>query len=138
MTRTVVIDTSALLSSHEHDDHAQLERLHARAEVIAPVLIGFEAGQVVHAKRPGAFADSPTKRGAYVETLLEGIGLVTPDAGAWARIGELAEQEKLSFYDAAFLDLAIERDAALLTEDDRLAKAALRRLGKTRVMRLGR
>lgn len=51
-------------------------------------------------------------------------------------MGALAEREELSFYDAAFLDLAIERDAILLTEDDRLSKAAVRNIGKTRVMRM--
>lgn len=133
-----MIDSSALLASHEREQHAEIGRLHARASLIAPALLGFEVGQVVHCKKPAAFGNSQEERAGLVETLLGGIELVQPDDATWRRVGELAESEGLSFYDAAFLDLAIAREAALLTEDDRLASRAMPRLGKARVMRMTR
>lgn len=136
--RLIVIDSSALLASHEREQHEELGRLHARSDIIAPVLLGFEVGHVVHSKKPEAFGASAEERAAFVDALLMGVTLVDPDEGTWRRVGALAEADDLSFYDAAFLELAIEREATLLTEDDRLAKSAVRRIGKTRVMRMTR
>jgi predicted nucleic acid-binding protein len=136
--RSVVVDSSALLASHERDQHAELGRLHATARLLAPALLAYEVAQVVHAKRPDAFGSSRAERADLVATLLSDIELVTPDAPAVARIAELAEREGVSVYDAAFLELAIERSAALLTEDDKLARVAAKRIGKTRVMRMTR
>ena len=134
--RTVVIDTSALVASHEREQHAELGRLHTRSDLIAPTLLAFEVGQVVHSKKPASFGDTPEERAALVETLLGGIDLVVADERSWRRIGELAEEEGLSFYDAAYLELAEARGATLLTEDEKLAKCAVRRIGKKRVMRM--
>lgn len=134
----MVIDSSALLASHERDQHAELGRLHARSEIIAPILLAFEVGQVIHAKKPGAFGASADERARLVATLLGGIELVAPDEETWRRIGELAEEDGLSYYDAAFLELAQTAQGVLLTEDDRLARAAMQRLGKTRVIRMTR
>lgn len=136
--RAIVIDTSALVASHERDQHGEIGRLHARSDLIAPTLLAFEVGQVVHVKKPGAFGSSAAERAELVETLLDGIELVPADDATWRRIGELAEKEALSFYDAAFLELAVSKGAILLTEDDGLARSAARYLGKARVMRMTR
>jgi len=136
--RSVVIDTSALVASHEREQHAELGRLHARASIIAPALLAYEVGQVIHAKKPSAFEASASERADLVSALLGSIDLITPDDDSLRRSGELAEKERLSFYDASFLELAISRDASILTEDDKLAKIAIRVLGPTRVMRMTR
>lgn len=113
-----------------------MEELHDRAAFIAPSLLAFEIGNVVHAKKPAVFGRTPPDRVDLVRTLLSDVSLVETDDAARARAGPLAEEERLSFYDACYLDLAASRRAALLTEDERLAKAAARRLPKGRVLRL--
>lgn len=79
MTRAVVIDTSALLASHEREQHEELGRLHARTTLIAPVLLGFEVGHVIHRKRAEAFCKTAAQRTELVTTLLSDIELVAPD-----------------------------------------------------------
>jgi predicted nucleic acid-binding protein len=41
-----------------------------------------------------------------------------------SRIHDIANRRKLSFYDAVYLSLALERSALLATKDDNLRKAA--------------
>ena len=137
-TRHVVIDTSALLASHERAVQDKLERLHAQSVMIAPTLLAYEVANVVHAKRPEAFGASTADRAALVATLLLGIDLVEPTDESIRAAGALAEELKLSAYDAAFLALAASRGASLLTEDQALARAAAKKLGKTRVIRVSR
>jgi predicted nucleic acid-binding protein len=45
---------------------------------------------------------------------------------AWNEVLDLARVERLSFYDAAYLELAIRRDLPLFTRDNSLAEAARR------------
>lgn len=45
---------------------------------------------------------------------------------AWAETSALARQHGLSIYDAAYLELALRRGAALATSDEALARAAKR------------
>ena len=134
----MVIDTSALLASHERGVQDKLERLHARSIMLAPALLAYEVAHVVHAKRPDAFGSSADERADLVATLLLGIELVEPTPESTRAAGALAEELKLSVYDASFLGLAASRKASLLTEDQALARAATAKLGKTRVIRASR
>ena len=61
--------------------------------------------------------------------LLEALDIRIDDAPAWRGLGEildLARRERLSSYDAAYLDLAMREALPLATRDTALADAAAR------------
>lgn len=45
-------------------------------------------------------------------------------AGSEAQILKLAEEQGLTFYDAAYLQMALELEEPLVTEDEKLKRAA--------------
>lgn len=82
---------------------------------------------MVHRKAARAFGPDVAARQALMDALLEGVSFDEGVAPAVRRrVGELAEACGLSYYDAAYLELAERRKARLLTEDARLADAAAR------------
>lgn len=106
----------------------------AEHDVCAPLLFQWEIGNVLHVKRRTQYGDRAT-RIAIVEQLLATTRL-EPQIASRAAIGTMAEEQGLTFYDAAYLVLAQEENAELLTEDEKLSKAAARVLGRSRVLDL--
>lgn len=126
----VVLDASALLDGADarHPERGETVRdLQARFRCLAPALLAWEVGNVVHRKHPDAFGTTPAARAAFVETLLEGVDLVPSDGAARARCGALVAELGLTFYDAAYLELAMARGGVLVTQDRRLLQWARER-----------
>lgn len=144
MTEDLVVDASVaiLLAQHPDDDPRsdvarRLMPLATQAyRLVAPALLGWELGNIVHAKRASTWPDAAL-RGRIVRGLLEDIDLDVPDDATWASTGHLAERLRLSYYDASYVDLAARRPGALLiTEDERLRRAAAADLGRDRAIDL--
>ena len=138
----VVVDASTLLRALDANDLQRataLEALtgaHARWPVTAPRLLVWEVGQVVYRKLPLVFGRTLEERHRRVDALLRGIHLDAPEdpLPAAHRTGELVERHAMTFYDAAYLELAerLGPSAHLLTEDERLQEQATRALGQGR------
>lgn len=136
----VVVDASALLvaSTPLRPDAARaFAQILAEHEVVAPRLLVYEIGNVVLRKRPDEFGRSLADRLAALDAMLDGVLVLPTEAGDLAAAARVAEEERLSFYDACYLELA-ERgdDVALLTLDARLAEAGRRRLGRGKLLAL--
>lgn len=118
-----VVDASAIASLlfGEPRGAEVAEALEGR-ELIAPTLLRYELGNVCLKKRELYFE----KRDALLLALsfldrmnLREVGVVEKD------VIELAEQNRLTFYDASYLWLARELGADLITLDARLGEASL-------------
>lgn len=81
--------------------------------LLAPALLRYEVGQVCIRNKQTGIEEKLLDLGNVVDT-------VEPDDVA-------AHASSLSYYDAAYLALAIEQKAGLLTADDKLRKAAKKR-----------
>lgn len=134
----VVLDASALIdAAAQPARNRALQHIQETHALVAPFLLASEAGHVVHCKRPRSFGATPTARAEVLETMLEGIDLIAPDAASRHRAALLAARHKLTFYDAEYLELAARRAGALLlTQDQALLAAARRRLGTARAFDL--
>jgi predicted nucleic acid-binding protein len=114
-----------------------LEQVQIRCDAVAPRVLASEAGNVVHGKRAAEFGATAAERSERLEWLLATVRLVDSDAEARRRSGAIAEAERLSFYDAEFLELALrDAEALLLTQDHRLLATGKRRLGARRALSL--
>lgn len=116
----VVIDASAVAAVLFDEPEAEPVRASVQGRLIAPGLIRYELASVCLAKRlryPERAADIEARH-ALVDSLE--LALFEPH---WAGLPGLAFRWALSAYDAAFLQLALARRAALLTLDARLAAA---------------
>lgn len=137
-----VMDASALLKGIEGQpdgEYGELAReirphLAEKFCLQAPHLAAWEVGNVIHAKKPEAFADSVEERRELVELLLTGVELDNPEAFERGRTGRLAEEHELTFYEAAYLELADREEGLLLTEDEKLLEAARSEVGVDRAM----
>lgn len=132
----IVTDASAVLyatSPALPQAAARWEALLVEHEAVAPTLLALELGNVIQRKRPDEFGRDPAARAEALRVALEGIDLVPLAAGDLGAIARACEEERVSFYDACYLELA-ERDdeSILLTRDDELLRAARRRLGPRR------
>jgi predicted nucleic acid-binding protein len=122
-----VVDASAVVALlfNELTRDVVAERLRG-ATLYAPGLIGFEVANACLKKMRAA----PGERQALIEAyaLFGQLSIVAETIDLAAAIA-LAEQTRLSLYDASYLWLAYALDAELVTLDDRLAQAhaALRR-----------
>ncbi len=116
-----VVDASAIVALlFDEVTSDELQRRLSQATLRAPHLIGFEVASACVKKIRAA----PVEREALLEafSLLDvlSISLETVDLkGAVV----LAEQTKLSLYDASYLWLARALDAELVTLDEKLARA---------------
>lgn len=109
-----------------------LPEIFERHGVAAPSILAFEVGNVVHNKARAAFGRTVEERTEIVRLLLEDVELVPPTHDSMDRTGSLAESEGLTFYDAAYLELALRTAEALLLTDDRQMLAAGQKLLGTR------
>lgn len=123
----LVPDCSVIVSSlFEEAEAARASSLLAGHALHAPALLPFEFANVARSKsRAGA---PPVKVQAALRTFDELRIELHPIAAS--ALHSLALQAELSAYDAAYLWLAAELKAPLLTFDQRLADAAQRHLGR--------
>lgn len=101
-----------------------------RETILVPPIFAYEVANVIHHKN--RFRTLPIRR-AKTEALLQ---MVKEADQSVLDVGPLAEQHRLSVYDAAYLELAQRRAATLVTEDARLHAAGVKALGRDRCLRL--
>lgn len=129
----VVIDTSIALSwCFEDEASPETDLLFGRVRDdggIVPGLWHLELGNVLlQAEKRGRI--SAKDIGIRLD-LIAGLPIVTDQettARAWREILTIARAERLTTYDATYLELAARRGVPLLTKDTELARAA-RRVG---------
>jgi len=129
-----VLDCSLALAfglPDERSDRADefLERLSDRYDVWVPALWWYEVSNALRvARRRKRITDAQLTRlvDLYGRLPLRTDALIA--GGAFQRYTDLGEDQKLSSYDAAYLELAARRGLGLATLDTDLAKAA-RKIG---------
>jgi predicted nucleic acid-binding protein len=62
--------------------------------------------------------------GTIAQTILTKIGQVTNKCGDFQKILEIAQDEKLSFYDSSYVYFAKQKDLPIVTEDKKLEMKA--------------
>lgn len=129
---SVVLDASmaiAWLFTDEHTPaaHAVMQRV-ASEGALVPSLWRLEVANVLRNAVRRKRCDEP-----YVERSLARLGRLAircddeTDVHAWGVTRQLANEENLTLYDAAYLELAIRSGRPLATCDAALASAARRR-----------
>lgn len=122
-----VLDASVALCWCFHDEQNQLAdhtfaRLQEGSEAFVPALWWFEIRNGVTLGVRKNRIDEPATD-AFFERLSQMIILITPLPETKAVIA-LAQRHRLTFYDAAYLELAHRENIALATLDRPLARAA--------------
>ena len=130
--KRLVLDASACIDTLAHPRLAG--RLFAEHDVCAPTLLRWEVGNVVHGRQAALFGDAKQRK-LVVATLLRPVRLLD-QAGREGDIAEAARRHGLTFYDAAYLQLALDEDAGLVTQDKALRQAAAKALGEDRARSL--
>lgn len=130
MTEAVIDSSIALTSCFEDEASAETDALFERVRdegAVVPGLWRLELGNVLlQAERRGRIsAGDVASRLDLIAELPISVDPETADR-AWRDILTLARAERLTVYDAAYLELAARRGFPLLTLDDDLAQAALR------------
>ena len=109
----VVVDASFLakLAIHEADSTEVRDWFasEAKGRFVGPDLLFHETGRALQKAGLGR---------SEHQTLLSGIVLYASNPGIWEQAADL------TFYDAAYVQLAKERDASLATTDNRMRLAA--------------
>lgn len=134
----LVVDTSVLIKWFKSEDEdladealALRERVdRAGADVYAPALLLYEIGNILTRK-----TDLDEDGVVAVLVAISGSRLIVapPDPALLARSARVARAHGLSFYDAAFVALAVALDCPMVTADRRLADRT-RRLGLVRYL----
>ncbi len=126
----IVIDASAFVASVMQDEVGDAARkLYELIEssaytAVVPTLFYYEVPQVLlKSLRRKRIEKSEYEN--HLKLLLD-FPLVVDDVASIFEIALLAEKYDLSFYDAAYLELAKRRNCALATLDKQLADAALK------------
>ena len=127
----VVIDTSIALSwCFEDEASPETDGLFERVRdegAIVPGLWHLELGNVLlQAERRGRI--TPKDVGVRLDLIAE-LPIVTDQettARAWREILTMARADRLTTYDATYLELAVRRGLPLLTKDGELVRAAKR------------
>lgn len=125
----IVVDASIALAwflRDEEDGRADvaLERLEDDVAVVPGIWALEVANALVVAERRGRISEAETGR---ILSLLDGLPVdedPAPREVTQRAVVELARRHGLSAYDAAYLELAVRRGAALATLDGRLHEAA--------------
>lgn len=126
----LVVDASFLMAAFVEEAHTDFARsvLDAQAETprVAPGLVGWEFANILWKKQwKGEILESHLDEARDFLSALDveiTSSLHVEDVIGLAR---LARAKGLTAYDAAYLDLAIDRSAALATTDRDLAMAAI-------------
>lgn len=111
-----VIDASYFIEAIEHSNDAIFCGVF---EASAPSLLPYEIWNVLLWKEKRGTLTEAQK--VSVQIVLDSILL---ENGEWSDIYNLARKHKLTFYDASYLQLAIDKQAALATYDKALLTAA--------------
>ncbi|MBY0563083.1 MAG: type II toxin-antitoxin system VapC family toxin [Hyphomonadaceae bacterium] len=132
-----VIDASAMLAWCFDDEQPKdplglLQEL-KQGGMAAPVHWPLELTNIVwNAEKHGRISAADAKSFIQlVESLGVGIDFETPRR-AWSDVLSLARTEKLTTYDAAYLELAVRLNATLVSKDATLLRAAKRMSVRTR------
>ena len=94
-----------------------LSAIALREPLNAPGLLAYEIGNVIHRKRRAAVRKNLAERAAFVRELLALVEMGPADEEAMQTTGRLCERTGISFYDSAYLALAMIERHALLTAD---------------------
>lgn len=115
-----VVDASAIAAVLFDEPEAAPIVASIAGNLIAPILLRYELASVATTKliRYPRRADEITQRYRLLDELA--IDYIEP---AWPDLPALARRWALSAYDAAYLQLALAHNAALVTLDARLAAA---------------
>lgn len=115
-----VVDASALAAVLFDEPEAEPVIASVGERLLAPTLIRYELASVCTTRliRYPQLRDETLSR----YRLLDQLALETSEPD-WSELPMLAERWALSAYDAAYLQLALDRGAALVTLDARLAAA---------------
>lgn len=134
MPEIVVIDASAVIDAATVGPRFDaLTRLQERFATMAPALLAWELGNVVHGRKGAAFGATPARRSKALELMLAGIDLAPSDEASRQACGKLAARHALTFYDASYLELVQrEEGSVLVTQDQALLAAAVRTVGRER------
>jgi predicted nucleic acid-binding protein len=118
--RATVIDASAIAAVLFDEPEAEPIAASVAGKLVAPSLLRYELASVCTTKLIRHSTRSQEIHARY--RLLDRLDLdyVEPD---WENLPRLAQRWALSAYDAAYLQLALSRRAALVTLDARLAAA---------------
>jgi len=68
--------------------------------------------------------EEATKLGTMVQTVLTKLNRIVSEAEAFQKILEIAQDEKLSFYDSSYVFFAKQKGLSLVTEDKKLEMKA--------------
>ena len=121
MTRATVVDASALAAVlFDEAGSAHVARRLDDGELIAPALLEHELCQVLLTKIRQTPAKAEALVAAWRKRELLRIAIYEPDFEA---VRAAASRYRLSAYDAAYLVLALQSDADLMTRDKLLAAA---------------
>lgn len=127
----VVIDTSIALSwCFEDEASPETDELFERVRdegAIVPGLWHLELGNVLlQAERRGRI--TPKDAGVRLDLIAELPIVIDQEttARAWREILTMARADRLTTYDATYLELAVRRGLPLLTKDGELVRAAKR------------
>jgi predicted nucleic acid-binding protein len=106
-------------------------------DVIAPLRVVYEVGNIVHRKHPDVFGKSLEDRQQVVAEILQGVKIAAWEKESIARVGAITETHGVTYYDATFLDLALTtQNGVLVVQDGKLHEVATKALGKDRVFNL--
>jgi len=121
---TLVVDASAMAGWLLPDETGPglADAFTADADICAPWLLWAEFRNILivserRGRLPQGMADE------LIEAV-EGLGIALDTAPSPAGVLVLARRHGLTVYDALYLDLALRREAALATLDNKLAQAA--------------
>ena len=119
-TKRWVIDNSYLIEAIENaDEERYFDVLEGKIELYAPQLIHYELGNVTLIKaKKNAIKEN---RKYFLSNLLQTVNIQDSD---FVSIFDLAQKHSLTFYDAAYLQLAIDLKLPLATYDQQLIDAA--------------
>ncbi|MHB8585573.1 MAG: type II toxin-antitoxin system VapC family toxin [Thermoplasmatota archaeon] len=138
--RTFVVDTSALVDTVQLGTDrwaTAFEAVQSKYDILAPLRLVYEVGNIVHRKHPQAFGATLAERQAVLVDLLLGIRIEPWDMSDVPRVGEITEKLGVTFYDATFIDLAHRaKNCVLLVQDQKLHAAATKALAKGHTMDL--
>jgi predicted nucleic acid-binding protein len=115
-----VVDASAIAAVIFDEPESEPLVASIQGRLLAPTLLRYELASVCTTKLARHPGESKTTLARYALFDELDIELVEP---AWNALPSLATTWSLSAYDAAYLQLALERANALLTLDSRLAAA---------------
>lgn len=120
VTSAVVVDASAVAAVLFDEPEAAAIVASITGPLLAPALLRYEIASVCLTKglrEPGRVAEIEARHALLVELDIEWL---EPD---WRALPQLARRWGLSTYDAAYLSIALGREAGLVTLDARLAAA---------------